>query len=91
MAHSGASRAGVVNLARTLAVEWGAQGIRVNAVSPGYTDTPALLDKYRDRFANVPLGRMGTVDEMVDAILFMARASYITGEVLTIDGGLQLV
>ena len=90
MAHSGASRAGVVNLTRTLAVEWAGDGIRVNAVSPGFTDTPALRDRYRGMIDTVPLGRMGTVDEVVDAILFMARASYITGEVLTVDGGLQL-
>jgi citronellol/citronellal dehydrogenase len=90
MAHSGASRAGVVNLTRTLAVEWAGDGIRVNAVSPGFTDTPALRDQYRGMIDTVPLGRMGTVDEVVDAVLFMARASYVTGEVLTVDGGLQL-
>jgi citronellol/citronellal dehydrogenase len=92
MAHSGAARAGVVNLMRTLAIEWAGAGIRVNAVSPGFTDTPGLLDRYRATVTDsVPLGRIGTVDEMVDAILFMAKAGYITGEVLTIDGGLQLV
>lgn len=92
MAHSGASRAGVVNLMRTLAVEWAGEGIRVNAVSPGFTDTPGLLDRYRGAMLeSVPLGRIGTVEEVVDAILFMAKAGYVTGEVLTIDGGLQLV
>jgi len=91
MAHSAAARAGVVNLVRTLALEWAAQGIRVNAVSPGYTDTPALLDRFRRLAASVPLGRIASVDEVVDAILFMARAGYVTGEVLTVDGGLQLV
>jgi citronellol/citronellal dehydrogenase len=90
-AHSGAARAGVVNLARTLAVEWAGQGIRVNAVSPGFTDTTGLLDRYRSLIGTVPLGRIGTIEEMVDAILFMAKASYITGEVLTVDGGHQLV
>ncbi len=92
MAHSGAARAGVVNLARTLAVEWAGEGIRVNAVSPGYIDTAGLLDSYRANMeGKVPLGRIGTVEEVADAILFIARAPYITGEVLTIDGGLQLV
>jgi citronellol/citronellal dehydrogenase len=90
-AHSGAARAGVVNLTRTLAVEWARQGVRVNAVSPGFTDTTGLLDRYRELIDTVPLGRIGTIDEVVDAILFMARASYVTGEVLTVDGGHQLV
>lgn len=91
MAHSGAARAGVVNLTRTLAVEWAGDGVRVNAVSPGYTDTPALLGRYRELLDSVPLGRIGSVDDMVDAILFMGRAGYVTGEVLTVDGGLQLI
>ena len=92
MAHSAAARAGVVNLTQTLAIEWAGEGIRVNAVSPGYIDTTGLRAEYRDDMERkVPLGRIGTVAETVDAILFMARASYITGEVLTIDGGLQLV
>jgi citronellol/citronellal dehydrogenase len=91
MAHSGAARAGVVNLTRTLAVEWGSAGIRVNAVSPGYIDTPALAEGLRAGIGEVPLGRMGTVDETVEGILYLAQATYVTGEVLTIDGGLQLV
>lgn len=92
MAHSAAARAGVVNLTQTLAIEWAADGIRVNAVSPGYIDTAGLLAEYKgDMERKVPLGRIGNVGECVEAILFMARASYITGEVLTVDGGLQLV
>jgi citronellol/citronellal dehydrogenase len=91
MAHSAAARAGVVNLTRTLAVEWAAEGIRVNAVSPGFIDTPALLDRFGAMIDTVPLKRIGTVEEVVDAILYLAGAGYVTGEVLTIDGGLQLV
>jgi citronellol/citronellal dehydrogenase len=92
LAHSSAARAGVVSLTRTLALEWASDGIRVNAVSPGVTDTPALRNYPQHAAAteSVPLGRIGTVDEVVDAILFMGAAAYITGEVLTIDGGLQL-
>jgi NAD(P)-dependent dehydrogenase (short-subunit alcohol dehydrogenase family) len=91
LAHSAAARAGVVSLTTTLALEWAKDGIRVNAVSPGLTDTPALLDRYQGLVETVPLGRIGQVEEVVDAILFMAKAPYITGEVLTIDGGLHLV
>jgi citronellol/citronellal dehydrogenase len=90
LAHSAAARAGVVNLMHTLALEWARHGIRVNAVAPGLTDTPALLPQYRALADKVPLQRIGTVDEVVDAILFMGRSPYITGEVLSIDGGLHL-
>jgi citronellol/citronellal dehydrogenase len=90
LAHSAAARAGVVSLVRTLALEWAGAGIRVNAVSPGLTETPALLERYRDLLGTVPLGRIGTVEEVVDAILYLARAGYVTGEVLTVDGGLHL-
>jgi NAD(P)-dependent dehydrogenase (short-subunit alcohol dehydrogenase family) len=90
LAHSAAARAGVVNLMNTLALEWASEGIRVNAVAPGLTDTPALLPQYRALAEEVPLKRIGTVDEVVDAILFMGRSPYITGEVLSIDGGLHL-
>lgn len=92
MAHSGAARAGVINLTRTLALEWAKDGIRVNCVSPGLTDTQAVK-KYNigyDVTELVPLGRYGTIDEVVDAILFMGTAAYITGEVLTVDGGYWL-
>ena len=93
MVHSAAARAGVVNMTRTLAVEWAADGVRLNAVSPGVTDTPAVrrYSKYAEVLQGVPLGRAATVDEVVDAILFMGQSRYITGEILTIDGGLQLV
>lgn len=90
LAHSAAARAGVVNLMNTLALEWAPHGIRVNAVAPGLTDTPALLEQYRALAERVPLKRIGTVDEVVDAILFMGLSPYVTGEVLSIDGGLHL-
>ena len=91
LVHSAAARAGVVSMTRTLALEWAKDGIRVNAVSPGLTNTPALQERYLPLLEKVPLGRIGQVDEVVDAILFMARSHYITGEVLTIDGGLHLI
>jgi NAD(P)-dependent dehydrogenase (short-subunit alcohol dehydrogenase family) len=92
LVHSAAARAGIVSMTRTLALEWAGDGIRLNAVSPGLTDTPALRNyPYTDDvLKTVPLGRMGSVDEVVDAILFIGLAPYITGEVLVIDGGLQL-
>jgi NAD(P)-dependent dehydrogenase (short-subunit alcohol dehydrogenase family) len=59
-------------------------------VAPGLTDTPALLPQYRALADKVPLQRIGSVEEVVDAVLFMGRSPYITGEVLSIDGGLHL-
>jgi citronellol/citronellal dehydrogenase len=96
MAHSGAARAGVVNLTRTLALEWAQHGIRVNCVSPGLTDTPGLRSHTPDltaSVARVPLRRAADAGEVGALICMLAGpdAGYVTGEVLVVDGGLQLV
>ncbi len=94
MAHSGAARAGVVALTRTLALEWADRGVRVNALSPGFTDTPAFRSQVGDLSgpaARVPLRRVASADEVADSALFLARSTYMTGEVLTVDGGFQLM
>jgi NAD(P)-dependent dehydrogenase (short-subunit alcohol dehydrogenase family) len=91
MAHAGAARAGVVSLTRTLAVEW-APEIRVNALSPGPVDTPALR-AYGDvevTAAPLPLRRLGTPEEMAEAVRYLLAATYVTGTVLVADGGHQL-
>jgi NAD(P)-dependent dehydrogenase (short-subunit alcohol dehydrogenase family) len=99
MAHSGAAKAGVMNLARTLAVEWGGNGIRVNAVSPGLVEgtegakrlaeSIGIVDEY---IAQVPLGRMVSDADVAAAVVFLcsAAASHITGIEITVDGGASI-
>ena len=91
MAHSGAARAGVVN--RTWAMTLRPHGVRVNALSPGFTDTPAFRSQVGDLAgpaARVPLRRVASADEVADAAMFLASSTYTTGEVLTVDGGFGL-
>jgi NAD(P)-dependent dehydrogenase (short-subunit alcohol dehydrogenase family) len=83
------TKGGLASATRSLAVEYASRGIRVNAVSPGIIQTPMHpADSYEalgDRLA--PLGRVGQVSDVVDGILFLESSTYITGEILHIDGG----
>lgn len=92
----GVAKAGIVHLTKTLACEWGASGVRVNAIAPAYTRTPmvqSLLDrKVFDSSLierRTPLGRLARSEEMATAAAFLLSdwASYITGVVLPVDGG----
>ena len=95
--HSAAAKAGVMSLTQTLAVEWARHGIRVNAVAPGpieaspgaakqLWDSPDAVDRITSM---IPGGRWGTPAQVADAVAFLAapQSSFITGEILTIDGG----
>jgi 3-oxoacyl-[acyl-carrier protein] reductase len=92
----GAAKAGMINLVRTMADEWGPYGIRVNAAMPGSCATPRLiLDEAGKAAMNaamkarIPLGRAADPDELAKAILFLLSdlASYVTGHNLHVDGG----
>jgi NAD(P)-dependent dehydrogenase (short-subunit alcohol dehydrogenase family) len=92
-----ASKHGVIGLTRTAAIEYAPHGIRVNAVCPGAIDTP-MMDETFARFPGfremlvgfVPMGRMGSADEVAAAIVWLLSdaASFVTGETLTVEGGL---
>ncbi len=96
MAHTGAARAGVVNLTKTLAVEWASRRVRVNAVAPGLIDSsgmetyhPDVRRAAFDSATKIPAGRMGTEAEVSAAVTFLLSdaAAFITGTTVRVDGG----
>jgi 3-oxoacyl-[acyl-carrier protein] reductase len=96
LAAYGASKAGLLQLTRTLAREWADRNVRVNALCPGYVETEMTAPMlgverlHKEVVAATPLGRVATVEEIVGPALFLAsdEASYITGAALLVDGGM---
>jgi NAD(P)-dependent dehydrogenase (short-subunit alcohol dehydrogenase family) len=93
-AHYNTSKAGVIHLSKSLAMEWSDRGVRVNSISPGYTATPMnvrpeVAEQVKQFEADTPLGRMATVDELVGPAIFLSSqaASFCTGVDLVVDGG----
>jgi NAD(P)-dependent dehydrogenase (short-subunit alcohol dehydrogenase family) len=90
------SKGGVLAMTREMAVEYGRQGIRVNALCPGPIDTPLLAELMSDparrerRLVHIPMGRLGQAEELAKAALFLASddSSYMTGASLLVDGGI---
>jgi 3-oxoacyl-[acyl-carrier protein] reductase len=91
-----ASKAGLIGLTRAVAVEVASRGITVNAVAPGFIETPMtdpLPQELKDKMkAMIPLGRFGAAGEIAAAIVFLAsdEAGYITGHVLDVNGGMRM-
>jgi NAD(P)-dependent dehydrogenase (short-subunit alcohol dehydrogenase family) len=82
------TKGGLDAVTRSLAIEYAGRGIRVNAVSPGVIKTPMHPVETHDFFAKLhPMGRMGTVAEIVEAVLYLETAGFVTGETLHVDGG----
>lgn len=82
------TKGGLNSVTRGLAIEYAAEGIRVNAIAPGIIDTPMHDPEQHKSLKYLhPIARLGTVEEIVDAALFLVRSNFITGEVLHVDGG----
>src|SRR5207245_1977898 len=90
------SKAGLVALTKVAAVEWAARGVRVNAVAPGYIDTPMLRTAFEngaidegDVLARIPAGRFAQAGEIAEVVAFLGSpaASYINGHIVAVDGG----
>ncbi|MBE7157581.1 MAG: SDR family oxidoreductase, partial [Rhodospirillales bacterium] len=93
-AHYNASKAGVIHLSKSLAMEWADRGVRVNTISPGYTLTPMnkrpeVAEQLKVFAGDTPLGRIASVDEMVGPAIFLCSqaAAFCTGVDLLVDGG----
>jgi NAD(P)-dependent dehydrogenase (short-subunit alcohol dehydrogenase family) len=82
------TKGGLNAATKSLAIEYARRGIRVNAVAPGIIKTPMHpVETHADLGALHPLGRMGEISDIVDAILYLESASFVTGEILHVDGG----
>jgi NAD(P)-dependent dehydrogenase (short-subunit alcohol dehydrogenase family) len=82
------TKGGLNTVTRSLAIEYAKEGIRFNAVAPGVVETPLHKDNPTDFLkTRQPMGRIATVKDIVDAVLYLAEAGQVTGEVLHVDGG----
>ncbi len=95
-ANYAASKAGIIGLTMSMAVELAKRNITVNAVAPGFIDTDmtkAVSDKAKEFFMQqIPMGKSGEADDIAEAVLFLSsdRSKYITGQVIVVDGGLMI-
>lgn len=93
----GVSKAAVIGLTKSVAADYVTQGIRINAICPGTVESPSLQDRLRAQgdyeaaraafIARQPIGRIGTPEEIADLALYLAGATYTTGQAYAIDGG----
>jgi NAD(P)-dependent dehydrogenase (short-subunit alcohol dehydrogenase family) len=81
------TKGGLNTATRSLAIEYAKEGIRFNAVAPGAVDTPMHKDVPESSYSRQPMGKVTEVKDIVDAVLYLARAGQVTGEVIHVDGG----
>ena len=85
------TKGGIESISKNLAMEYAKEGIRLNTVAPGVVDTPLHKDNPKDCLRTLsPMGSISDAQEIVDAVVFLAEAPHITGEVLHVDGGSHL-
>ena len=93
-ANYAASKAGLIGLTKSLAKELSSRGITCNAVAPGFIDAGMAADLPQEvknsYLSAIPLGRAGTPDQVAQAVCFLAGADYITGQVIRVDGGMNM-
>ena len=95
-ANYSASKAGVIGLTKTIAREYAQRGINVNAIAPGYIETPmteALPEKAKEELRRlIPMERLGKPEDVAEAVLFLVseESSYVTGQVLNVNGGIYM-
>lgn len=86
-----ASKAGMIGLTKSVAKELAPKGIRCNAVAPGFIATDMTENQTENPLLKmIPLGRMGTAEDVAEAVAYLASAKYITGEILRVDGGIAM-
>ena len=93
------TKAAINQLTKNLAVEWGMEGIRVNAITPWYIRTPLAEQVLKDKkylqevLNHTPMGRIGETEEVANlaAFLAMPASSYITGQIISVDGGFSVL
>lgn len=91
-ANYSASKAGIIGLTKTVAKELAPKGVTCNAVAPGFIKTDMTVE-FEDRpevLKEIPLGHMGSVDDVAETVAFLAQSPYITGEVIRVDGGIAM-
>lgn len=86
-----ASKAGLIGMTKTVARELSSKGVRCNAIAPGFIATDMTKTQEDNPMVkSIPLGRMGSAEDIASAALFLAEAEYVTGEVIRVDGGLAM-